>query len=209
MSKLQFERSCPGAAIGVDEAGRGPLAGAVYAAAVYVPLEKAIELSQGEWAKVNDSKKLSPRMRESLAAKIKEHSVWAIECATAEEIDNLNILNATHLAMRRAVEGVLGKFPAGKVPHVLVDGLPVKNLPCDSTNIVKGDSKSLLIAAASILAKTKRDEDCMRLHALYPEYGFAKHKGYPVKAHIEAIAKFGLCPEHRKSFGPCKVIAGT
>lgn len=207
MSMLQFERALKCAAIGVDEAGRGPLAGSVYAAAVYVPIEKLEILASEKWAKVNDSKKLSPRTREALALTIKENSLWALGKASPAEIDEINILNATHLAMKRAVEGVLRLMPENQSPHVLVDGLPVKGLPCQSTNIVKGDSKSLLIAAASILAKTARDEECVNLDLLYPNYGFAKHKGYPVKAHIQAIEKFGLCPEHRRSFGPCKSLS--
>ncbi|MBO5643553.1 MAG: ribonuclease HII [Kiritimatiellae bacterium] len=204
MSMLQFERALSCAAIGVDEAGRGPLAGSVYAAAVYAPIEKLEILALDKWAKVNDSKKLSPRTRENLSLVIKDNSLWAIGSATPAEIDEINILNATHLAMRRAVEGILSNLPESQTPHVLVDGLPVKGLPCQSTNIIKGDSKSLLIAAASILAKTARDEECVKLDSLFPDYGFAKHKGYPVKAHIAAIKKYGLCPEHRRSFGPCK-----
>lgn len=205
---LDFESACTGDVIGVDEAGRGPLAGGVFAAAVHVPLQSARALLDGAWSRVNDSKKLSPRIREGLAAEIKANSIWHIASASPAEIDEMNILNATHLAMRRAVEGVIARLGSSAEPFVLVDGLAVKNLPCESKNIVKGDSRSLLIAAASILAKTARDEDCMRLDALYPGYGFAAHKGYPVKAHIEAIGRLGLCPEHRKTFGPCRPHAG-
>ena len=174
---------------GVDEAGAGPLAGPVYAAAVILPREVEIE-------GLDDSKKLTEKKRERLAAVIKstDGCKWAIASASPKEIDELNILSATHLAMRRAADEVGAE-------HILVDGLPVKTLP-HAVNVVKGDAKSLLIAAASILAKTARDADCLRLEALYPGYGFAKHKGYPTKDHMEALSRLGPCPEHRRSFGP-------
>jgi ribonuclease HII len=186
---------------GVDEAGRGPLVGGVYAAAVSVPLALAERLLAGEWSEINDSKKLSERKRERLAETIKATSGcrWAVASASPAEIDELNILNATHLAMRRAADAVGAE-------HILVDGLPVKTLP-QARSVVKGDAKSLLIAAASILAKTSRDADCLRLERLYPGYGFAKHKGYPTAAHLAALARLGPCPEHRMSFGPVKSAA--
>ncbi len=191
--------------VGIDEAGRGPLAGPVYAAAVHLQLDAARAALEGEWAQVNDSKKLSPRKREILAATIKSTPgcVWAVACATPAEIDSLNILRATHLAMRRAVEA-LG---LGKGVFALVDGLPVEGLPCPSRAIVKGDSKSLLVAAASILAKTARDADCVRMEREHPGYGFAKHKGYPTREHLAALAALGPCSEHRKSFSPVKEAA--
>ena len=204
---LEFESAFGDPVMGIDEAGRGPLAGAVYAAAVHVSLKKAEELLVGDWAGINDSKKLTEKRREALAAVIKstEGCVWAIASASPAEIDRLNILRATHLAMRRAALGVAEKL-AGSVAEnalsILVDGLAVDSLPFKSQNVIKGDAKSLLIAAASILAKTARDEDCLRLESLYPGYGFAKHKGYPTKMHFEALAKLGPCPEHRRSFGP-------
>ena len=204
---LEFESALGDPVMGIDEAGRGPLAGAVYAAAVHVPLKKAEELLAGAWAGINDSKKLTGKKRDALAGIIKstEGCVWAIAIASPGEIDRLNILRATHLAMRRAALGVAEKL-FGAVAEgafsVLVDGLAVDSLPFKSQNVIKGDAKSLLIAAASILAKTARDEDCLRLEALYPGYGFAKHKGYPTKMHFEALAKLGPCPEHRRSFGP-------
>ena len=224
---LEFERRAGDPVMGIDEAGRGPLVGGVYAAAVSVPLELAERLLEGEWSAINDSKKLSEKKRFALAEVIRSTPGcrWAVASASPAEIDRLNILNATHLAMRRAAEGI-GSFRvklesdqvepgrAGseradanafketlRDPKILVDGLPVKSLP-NSTNVIKGDAKSLLIAAASILAKTARDEDCFRLEREYPGYGFAKHKGYPTKAHMEALAKLGPCPEHRRSFGP-------
>ena len=214
---LDLERELGDPVMGIDEAGRGPLVGGVYAAAVSLPLARAEKLLTNEWSAINDSKKLSEKKRFALAEVIKSTPgcIWAIASASPQEIDQLNILNATHLAMRRAA-GRIGSFRVTlesdrvssnvpqatlKDPKILVDGLPVKSLP-NSTNVVKGDAKSLFIAAASILAKTARDEDCFLLEREYPGYGFAKHKGYPTKAHLEALAKLGPCPEHRRSFGP-------
>ena len=196
---LEYETALGDPVMGVDEAGRGPLVGGVYAAAVFCPLDLARRLLAGEWRAVNDSKKLSPKRREALAATIRSTPGcrWAVASASSREIDSLNILRATHLAMRRAAEKV---DPDGAF-KILVDGLPVSALP-NSTNVIGGDAKSLLIAAASILAKTARDADCMRLEREYPGYGFAKHKGYPTKAHKEALRRLGPCPEHRRSFAP-------
>ncbi len=201
---LEHEQALGGAVMGIDEAGRGPLVGGVYAAAVHVPLNRAAELLADAWSGINDSKKLSERKRDALAEIIKTtpDCVWAIASASPAEIDKLNILKATHLAMRRAAEAVAEKVGQKSELHILVDGLPVPTLPFPSQNLVKGDAKSLLIAAASILAKTARDADCLRLETTYPGYGFAKHKGYPTKAHLEALARLGPCPEHRRSFGP-------
>ena len=199
---IEHELALGDPVVGIDEAGRGPLAGGVYAGAVHVPLALAAELLAGAWSSVNDSKKLSENRRFSLAETIKATPgcIWAVASASPGEIDSLNILNATHLAMRRAADEVAAKLGSdADSVHCLVDGLPVKTLP-RAANLVKGDAKSLLIAAASILAKTERDADCMRLERLYPGYGFAKHKGYPTKAHFAAIAKLGPCPEHRRSF---------
>lgn len=195
---IELERELGDPVMGIDEAGRGPLAGGVYAAAVSVPLALAAELLVGAWSEINDSKKLSEKKRERLAEVIKTTPGcrWAVASASPKEIDELNILNATHLAMRRAADKVGAE-------HILVDGLPVKTLP-QARSVVKGDAKSLLIAAASILAKTSRDADCLRLERLYPGYGFAQHKGYPTPSHIAALAKLGPCPEHRLSFGPVK-----
>lgn len=201
---LEHEESLGGDVVGVDEAGRGPLAGGVYAAAVHVPMPLARELLHGRWKGVNDSKKLSPSRRDAIAEAIKSEPgcVWAVASASPAEIDSLNILRATHLAMRRAVESVLARLGSDRRATALVDGNPVNGLPCPSANLVKGDAKSLLVAAASILAKTARDADCMRMEAQYPGYGFAKHKGYPTKDHLAALARLGPCPEHRRSFGP-------
>ena len=205
---LGLERGLGDPVMGIDEAGRGPLVGGVYAAAVSAPLELAERLLVGEWSAINDSKQLSGKKREVLAKVIKNTPgcLWAICSASPQEIDKLNILGATHLAMRRAAGELrlqLEKRGGGgdRKVSILVDGLPVKSLE-NSTNVVKGDAKSLFIAAASILAKTARDTDCMRLEKLYPGYGFAKHKGYPTPEHLKALEKLGPCPEHRRSFGP-------
>lgn len=200
---LELERAAGDAVMGIDEAGRGPLVGGVYAAAVSVPLALAESLLADAWSAINDSKQLSPKKRERLAAVIKSTPgcTWAVASASPAEIDRLNILRATHLAMGRAAAEVTAKLGKDCAPKILVDGLAVPSLP-NSQNVVKGDAKSLFIAAASILAKTARDEDCLRLEREYPGYGFAKHKGYPTKAHFEALAKLGPCPEHRRSFGP-------
>ncbi len=174
---------------GTDEAGRGPLAGSVYAAAVILPDGLYIE-------ELNDSKKLTEKKREKLFDIITKEAVsYGIAFATPEEIDVLNILNAALLAMRRAI-GMLDPKP----DFVLIDGNMTRGftLPCKA--IVKGDSISASIAAASILAKVSRDRSCIELDKQYPEYGFAKHKGYPTKDHYEAIKKYGVLPIHRKSF---------
>lgn len=190
--------------MGIDEAGRGPLAGPVFAAAVHLPVSAALALLEGEWATINDSKKLSEKKRASLAETVKSTPgcVWSIASATAAEIDRLNILRATHLAMKRAHDDVAGRIGScGVAPNVLVDGLPVSTLP-HAISIVKGDAKSLLVAAASILAKTARDAYCMDMETKFPGYGFAKHKGYPTAAHLAVLRELGPCPEHRRSFGP-------
>ena len=204
---LEFEHAAGDPVMGIDEAGRGPLVGGVYAAAVSAPLALAEELLVGSWSAINDSKKLSEKKRFALAEVIKStpSCLWAVASASPQEIDKLNILKATHLAMRRAAEDVTRQLStavdSSRRPSILVDGLPVPSLP-NSTNVIKGDAKSLFIAAASILAKTARDEDCFRLEREYPGYGFAKHKGYPTPEHLRALAKLGPCPEHRRSFGP-------
>ena len=208
---LELERQLGDPVMGIDEAGRGPLVGGVYTAAVSVPLALAEDLLTGAWSEINDSKKLTEKKREKLAEIIKTTPgcTWAIASASPAEIDQLNILRATHVAMKRAADEVAAKLlttgdrpqTTGDRPHILVDGLAVSTLP-EAQNVIKGDAKSLFIAAASILAKTARDADCLRVEKLYPGYGFAQHKGYPTKAHFEALAKLGPCPEHRRSFGP-------
>lgn len=179
---------------GVDEAGRGPLAGPVVAGAVILP--------QGFSDRVlTDSKKLSATRRDTLYELLatRDDIRWAIGIASVEEIDSFNILRATHLAMRRAVKNL-----EVSVDHCLIDGLPVKDFPFPSEGIVKGDSLSLSIAAASIIAKVTRDRMMQEIDAQYPVYGFAKHKGYGTKAHRAAIAEHGPCAHHRKSFAPVR-----
>jgi len=176
---------------GVDEAGRGPLAGAVVAAAVILDPLRPI-------AGLNDSKKLSPVRRETLAEMIREQALaWHIAEASVAEIDSLNILGATMLAMRRAVAG-LNPQPVGAA----VDGNRCPELTVPVEAIVQGDSKIAAIAAASILAKTVRDAMLRDLDLRYPQYGFARHMGYPTAAHLAALREHGICPEHRKSFAP-------
>ena len=177
------------AVCGIDESGRGPLAGPVCAAAVILPPDCDIP-------GLNDSKKLSEKKREALFPVIQEKALaFGIGWATAEEIDRVNILQATFLAMARAVEAL----PA-PADYALVDGNRMPPLPIPGETIVKGDATSASIAAASILAKVSRDRLLRRLDEEHPEYGFAKHKGYGTKAHYEAIRKYGLLPEHRRSF---------
>lgn len=184
---------------GVDEAGRGPLAGAVYAAAVILNPDKPIP-------GLADSKKLSEKKRDALAIEIKQHALaWAIASSSVEEIDSINILQASLLAMRRAVEAMQQQF--GVTPHLVqVDGnkTPPINLPCEA--IVKGDSKVQAISAASILAKTARDAELYELDKQYPLYGFAQHKGYPTAVHMALLQQHGVSPVHRKSYAPVRLL---
>ncbi|NUP10171.1 MAG: ribonuclease HII [Polyangiaceae bacterium] len=198
---LQFEQALWATGIvrvaGVDEAGMSPLAGPVYAAAVVFAPGTRI-------AYVDDSKKLDPKSREELAREIKSLAVsWSVAWATHEEIDEINIYWAGILAMKRAVEGL--DMPP---EHILLDARRLKDVTIPQERIVKGDSRSLTIAAASILAKTSRDAKMCELDAQYPGYGFAQHKGYPVKEHIAALGRLGACPIHRRTFGPVRVVLG-
>jgi ribonuclease HII len=182
---------------GVDEAGRGPLAGAVFAAAVILGDAHGI-------SGLADSKKLSARRRELLAAQIRSHAVaWAVAYATVEEIDALNILQATLLAMQRAVEG-LSQPPV----EVLVDGLFCPQIAYPARAIVRGDSSVAEISAASILAKTARDAAMLELHTQFPHYGFDRHKGYPTAAHLQALRTHGVTVVHRRSFAPVRALLG-
>ncbi len=177
------------AVCGVDEAGRGPLAGPVVAAACILPIDCHIE-------GLNDSKKLSEKKRELLFDEIKEKAIaYSIASASNEEIDEFNILNATMLAMARAIEGL--PKPAD---FALVDGNCVRNFPVPAATLIKGDAKCPSIAAASILAKVTRDRICMEMDKDYPEYNFKKHKGYPTKEHRDLVIKYGPCPLHRLTF---------
>lgn len=176
---------------GVDEAGRGPLIGDVVAAAVILPDKHNI-------TGINDSKKLTEKKRELLFDQIIETAIaWSIASATSQEIDNINILQATLLAMQRAVMGL-----NIKPDKVLVDGNQCPKIPYPVTAIIQGDALIEQISAASILAKVYRDRQLIELDKRHPEYGFAKHKGYPTKAHIAALEQYGPLKEHRRSFGP-------
>ncbi len=180
---------------GVDEAGRGPLAGDVFAAAVILDPKKPI-------AGLADSKTLNAQTRERLADQIRSNALsWSIASATVEEIDSLNILQATLLAMRRAVDGL------HLAPQIaLVDGNQPPRLTCEVRTIIKGDALFPAISAASILAKTARDHDLLLIHAQYPDYAFDLHKGYGTALHLERLKKFGPCPIHRRSFSPVKAL---
>ncbi|MBY6199310.1 ribonuclease HII [Vibrio hangzhouensis] len=182
---------------GVDEVGRGPLVGDVVTAAVILDPKNPIE-------GLNDSKKLSEKKRLALYPEIKEKALaWAVGRCSPEEIDELNILQATMVAMQRAVAG-LGVEP----DLVLIDGNRTPHLSMDAQAVVKGDLRVAEISAASIIAKVVRDQEMEELDKQHPEFGFAKHKGYPTKAHFEAIEKHGVIAEHRKSFKPVKRALG-
>lgn len=193
MDWLEFEKEALAkgykSVCGVDEAGRGPLAGPVCAAAVILPEGVIID-------GVNDSKKLSEKKRESLFDVIREQALsYSIAYATVDEIEEINILNATMLAMRRAIDGL-----EIKADYAMIDGNKIPPIDIVAECIVKGDAKSMSIACASILAKVSRDRLLYKYAEEYPMYGFDKHKGYGTKVHREAILKYGPCPYHRKSF---------
>ncbi len=184
--------SYPGMVCGVDEAGRGPLAGPVVASAVILDPNKPIH-------GLNDSKKLSAKKRDELALLIRSHALaWAVAEASVEEIDQINILQASLLAMRRAVDAL-----AIKPDHALVDGNQCpKLISCTVEAIVGGDGKVASIAAASILAKTVRDAQMKALHEAFPVYGFDRHMGYPTAAHLQALEQYGVSAVHRRSYAP-------
>jgi ribonuclease HII len=198
MPSARSERAClppgfVGLLAGVDEAGRGPLVGPVVAAAVILAEPCGI-------AGLADSKALSPRRREALAEAIRAQALCvAVGRATAQEIDALNVLQASLLAMRRAVAGLRLR------PHlVLVDGNHVPPLGVPAQALVRGDARVRAISAASIIAKVERDHWCLELHERYPQYGFAAHKGYPTAEHLRALQEHGPCDEHRRSFAPVR-----
>lgn len=193
MKSLSLDFTPSGLIAGVDEVGRGPLVGDVVAAAVILDPNKPID-------GLTDSKKLSEKRREQLAAEIKERAVaWCIASASPAEIDEINILHASMLAMQRAVEG-LNVQP----DHVKVDGNRCPPLSISVEAIVKGDAKVAEIGAASIIAKVHRDQQMIDLDKAYPQYGFAKHKGYPTAEHMKLLQQYGVLPQYRRSFGPVK-----
>jgi len=193
----QFEWVC-----GVDEAGRGPLAGSVVAAAVILDPSKPID-------GLKDSKKLTAKVRDELFDLIiRDSKAWCIAEASAIEIDSINILQATMWAMKRAIEGLektLGRLP----DKALIDGNRCPKVNIEMEAIVKGDSKVQAISAASILAKVTRDRDMQVLHEAYPMYGFNQHMGYPTPMHFAALKEFGPCPAHRKTFAPVREVMET
>lgn len=188
-----FTQEAPSVVAGVDEAGRGPLAGDVFAAAVILRDEHVI-------AGLTDSKKLSEKKRTALSEIIRRESIaWCIARATVSEIDSMNILQASLLAMKRAVEGL-----SIKAELALIDGNQRPRLDCAIQTVIGGDALIPSISAASILAKTARDEEMLRLHEQYPEYGFDLHKGYGTALHLARLNKHGPSPVHRRSFGPVR-----
>ena len=195
--------------VGVDEVGRGCLAGPVVAGALALP--KKVDFDEFPWlAEVKDSKGLSPQARERLAPLLESWALaWGVGVASVEEIDQINIYHASHLAMVRAIENARVKMKPTQLKrqHLLVDGkfLP-KNLPCAASAVVKGDLQCLSIAAASILAKVWRDQHMVELNEKYPGYGFAVHKGYGTPAHSKALKAQGVCQIHRRSFAPVAAL---
>jgi ribonuclease HII len=181
---------------GLDEAGRGPLAGPVYAAAVILPPDFPVQI-------LDDSKKLTEKKREDAAVHIIQKAAWGIASAEAAEIDRINILQASLLAMSRAWEALAMVFPAAASEpglSAVADGLYCPSIPIPCRALVKADAQIPAVMAASILAKTARDKIMKKFSVFYPEYGYEKHKGYPTKAHLEAIAQYGPSPIQRKSF---------
>ncbi|MDO4698868.1 MAG: ribonuclease HII [Pasteurellaceae bacterium] len=196
---FDYATICPNARLiaGVDEVGRGPLVGAVVTAAVILDPNQPI-------LGLNDSKKLTEKRRVALAEEIKSKALaWSLGRAEPHEIDELNILHATMLAMQRAVAGL-----AISPDFVLVDGNRIPTLPMPAKAVVKGDSLVAEISAASILAKVARDQEMAELDKIYPDYQFAKHKGYPTKLHFEKLTELGATPQHRKSFAPVARVLG-
>ncbi len=202
-SQPDFSRESPdlGIVCGIDEAGRGPLAGPVVAGCVYVPPE-----SRGHpvWSAVRDSKKLTAARRDDLFSSIMSQSCHGIGFASVDEIDEINILQATYLAMTRAYDAMLAAFPHALPDMALIDGNRAPKLSCDVRTVVKGDALSISIGAASILAKVTRDRLMEELHASYPVYGWDGNAGYGTPGHLEALRQHGPCPHHRKSFEPIK-----
>lgn len=195
---FKLEKNFSGPVCGLDEAGRGPLAGPVVAACVYVPLDAR---RKRFWSKVNDSKKLSAEKREELFVFISEHCAFGISQASVAEIDTINILHASMLAMRRAL-AIMAADHGIKPEIALVDGNCAPRLPCTVQTVIGGDATSLSIAAASILAKVTRDRLMKELCLRHPGYGWTTNAGYGTPEHLAGLEKLGLTPHHRKSFAP-------
>jgi ribonuclease HII len=184
---------------GIDEVGRGPLAGPVTAACVFIPDNKR---TLPFWNQITDSKKLSAKKRDYLFAHIIEHSIYGIAEASAEDIDRLNIHHSTLIAMKRAYFEM-----EQTVDHALIDGKFCPDIPCSAQAVIKGDSKHLEIAAASIIAKVTRDRLMKQLHEEYPYYGWDRNAGYGTAEHRAGIERHGITKHHRKTFAPCKAFA--
>ncbi|PQV64812.1 RNase HII [Abditibacterium utsteinense] len=187
---------------GVDEAGRGPLAGPVVAGATVLPREFAWKY----FGQLNDSKQLSAKKREELCEIIKAQAAWGLGVVSHLEIDEMNIRRASWEAMRRAIVDLVARFPAQTPAYILVDGLPVREMewPWPYEALVKGDTRSTSIAAASIVAKVSRDAFMAQMDDEFPGYGFAAHKGYPTRAHYAALRELGACAIHRRTFAPVR-----
>ncbi|MCE7886112.1 MAG: ribonuclease HII [Alphaproteobacteria bacterium PRO2] len=197
---FSIERSAGGLVCGLDEVGRAPLAGAVVAACVFIPEE---HLKKKIWMKVNDSKALTRGVREELVVEIREYSSWAIGEACPREIETINIVQASFLAMRRAFDGMCGQF--GVQPDMaLIDGHIRPKFPCAVQAVVKGDARSVSIAAASIIAKVHRDRMLTEMAMTHPHYGWERNVGYPTTEHLEAIDRHGITDHHRKTFAPVR-----
>ena len=195
--------------VGIDEVGRGPLIGDVVACAVAITVGCECDQASVNWLQMTDSKKLSEKRRERLSVTIQAESVWGIGRASSAEIDELNILQASLVAMRRAYEAVIEKIDAGagcRPVIAIVDGrhAPPLDIPCYA--VIKGDLYVRAVSAASIVAKVTRDAEMLQLDRDYPGYGLAQHKGYPTKMHLDALKKLGATPQHRRSFGPVKRV---
>ena len=189
-----------GLVCGLDEVGRAPVAGPVVAACVYIPKDK---LKADIWSKVNDSKLLSAAKRESMFDEIRRNCAWAISEACNDEIESINIVQASFLAMRRAYDAMRAGFNV-RIDGALIDGHIAPEFPCEVQTIVKGDSRSVSIAAASIIAKVYRDRRMAQLAEDHPHYGWEQNAGYPTRQHLDAIQKHGLTHFHRKTFAPVR-----
>ncbi len=201
LSRSAFDARFGFPVCGIDEAGRGPLAGPVVAACVYIPPE---HVKHPVWKDVNDSKQISAQKRDYLYELIVQRCAYTIAEASVEEIDTLNIHHATLLAMKRAYEGVQGQ---AKITLALIDGKFAPILPCQSQPVIKGDRLSLSIAAASILAKVTRDRFMTALHEQFPHYGWDRNAGYGTPDHMNGMREHGITVHHRKSFAPCRLFA--
>lgn len=199
---FELEHGTQQLVFGLDEVGRAPLCGPVVVGCVYIPKDK---YDAPVWASVNDSKKLSKKKREALFEDIKAACLWSVAEASVQEVENLNIVGASFLAMKRALLDVMRQIDTENEYLALIDGhISPKNFPCPTQTVIKGDSKSISIAAASILAKVARDRYMEKLAGQHPHYGWERNAGYPTREHLEAINTHGLTSHHRKTFAPVR-----